>query len=91
VASKYGSSSSSQYSKKVTPVSSIYDNNPSYLSTNKKSYVSSIHDNITSENTQGKKLLSMGCEVCQGFYYGKPLTIQEATDKLINPDYVAIA
>ena len=40
---------------------------------------------------QGKKLLSMGCEVCQGFYYGKPLTIQEATDKLINPDYVSIA
>lgn len=39
---------------------------------------------------QGKKLVSIGCEYCQGFYYGVPLSYEDATNRIIHPDYKPI-
>lgn len=39
---------------------------------------------------QGKKLLDIGCECCQGFYYGEPLSFEEASEVIKNPNYKPI-
>lgn len=39
---------------------------------------------------QGLKLLDIGCDYCQGFYYGEPVSFEEAGEIIKNPHYKPI-
>lgn len=39
---------------------------------------------------QGLKLLDIGCDYCQGFYYGEPVSFEEAGEIIKNPNYKPI-
>ena len=36
---------------------------------------------------EGKKLMELGCDNAQGYYYGKPVDFEDMTRILKNPDF----